>query len=423
MKQTLVTLVLALSLAACASEAPLSESQSRPSPPIPSLPAPSKSIEVVNAQSFESWLLDFLAEAKKKGIQDQTIQLAMPYLKLNQRVLEFDKQQPEFTQTFWTYLEKRLSLVRVQAGKIALFANQRALQDIEAKIGVPAPILVAFWGLETNYGHYLGDFSTIEALTTLAFDPRRSSFFRKELMATLQILQAGDVTASQMRGSWAGAIGQMQFMPSVYVKYAIDGDGDQHINLWQNSIDALTSAANYLQASGWQTKQPWLQRVQLPSDFDYSKADGKTEYSLQDIERLGIKPYKDNWLATDLPVQLLLPAGYEGPAFVTWPNFRVIKRWNHSNNYALAVGLLAQQFLNMGEASIPYPKNNKPWSRQFIIDLQQKLMDLGFDVGGADGWFGNKSSQALRTYQQQKNLPADGYPNKATIEALQLKID
>lgn len=419
-----ITLLLSLSITACATDTPKPSSVvNASSNPAKTLPlATNTTIETEAAPSFDQWLELLITDIRRQGIQETTLTNIKPYLRLNQRVIELDQQQPEFTQTFWTYLDKRLSEIRVQAGKLQGFRYESLLKKIEQEQGLPAEILVAFWGLETNYGTYLGNFNTLEALTTLAYDPRRSSFFRKELLAAIKIIDQGHIAAAEMKGSWAGAVGQMQFMPSVFLKHATDADGDQKADLWKSTEDALTSAAIYLKRSGWQAGQPWLQEVILPKSFDYALADGKQDFKRNDLIKLGITtPANQNWLgqAQDT-VNLVLPAGYEGPAFIVWPNFKVIKRWNNSNNYALSVGLLAQKLSGQASMQAKPPANVKPWPKTFIAQLQQTLSDKGYDTGGVDGWFGSKSTQALRQFQKENNLPADGYPNQATLQKLQL---
>lgn len=427
----LIFLILAwLSLSACANEALNkgsqfgSVAQSIDDKLItPSLPAPKDKTSTSMQQplTFATWLETLKSEARNKGVSEATLSLVQPYLVLNTKILSFDQQQPEFTQTFWTYLEKRLSELRVQVGRFQVFSHDALLKKIENEYGVPPEILAAFWGLETNYGAYLGDFSVLEALTTLAYDQRRSDFFRKELLASIMIIDHGNIKPSEMRGSWAGAVGQMQFMPSVYLKHAKDADGDSKADLWHSSADALTSAAAYLRAAGWVPNQPWLQQVVLPIKFDYAIADGKSELSITQLQQLGIKPISGAWLsAENQTVNLLLPAGYEGPAFVTWNNFKVIKRWNNSNNYALSVALLAQRIANNSQPRLSIPNDRKPWSRQFVIQLQEKLTSSGYTTEGTDGWFGNKTIQALRSFQKANNLPADGYPNTQTLELLNI---
>lgn len=389
----------------------------------PSLPAPA-ALDATPMQSFPDWLANFKAEAKAKGIKESTLSAATPYLTINETVLKLDQQQPEFTQTFWTYLDKRLSEIRIQAGKLQIFRYQSLLSQIQTDYGLPPEILVSFWGLETNYGTYLGNFSTLEALTTLAYNPRRSSFFRKELLAALNIIDRGNIDAKDMVGSWAGAIGQMQFLPTVYLKHALDADHDNKADLWHSTTDALTSAAAYLKQAGWQPNQPWLQEVSLPNNFDYALADGKTDVPLKQIKALGIQPAGGaSWQNNDdSSVILLLPAGHEGPAFIAWSNFKVIKRWNNSNNYAIAVGLMAQRLATDYRLSIKAPKDNKPWPKTFILQLQNTLTALGYDTGGSDGWFGNRSMQALRNFQRDNGLPADGYPNNETLKKLDLSL-
>ena len=428
MLNTILTALIGLSLSACATDLSQSNNstavqQQEIATASPSLPAPKdKQTQTQLTIPFDVWLERLNLEAKNKGISQKTISNIQPYLKLNEKILAFDQQQPEFTQTFWTYLEKRLSELRVQVGRLQTLTHRNLLTRVEQEYGVPAEILAAFWGLETNYGTYLGDFYTLEALTTLAYDPRRSDFFRKELLAAIGIIDKGYISPVDMRGSWAGAVGQMQFMPTVYLKHATDADGDNKANLWTSTADALTSAAAYLRASGWQANQPWLQQVTLPAAFDYSVADGKTEFTITQAQQLGIKPLSGTWLSLDNNslLTLLLPAGYEGPAFVTWSNFKVIKRWNNSNNYALSVGLLAHRLAANDQPKLTVPTNNKPWSRHFIIQLQEKLTQSGYDTNGTDGWFGSRSSQALRNYQKANQLPADGYPNSKTLELLKL---
>lgn len=422
----LLGLCISLSLTACATDAPKPFVSVDKKAVVASTTTEQTLADVqvnqTNVIVFEQWLNELLTEIKKQGTKDTTIASIKPYLRLNSKVIELDQQQPEFTQTFWTYIDKRLSSIRVQAGKLQGYRFESLLKKIQQEQGLPAEILLAFWGLETNYGTYLGGFNTLEALTTLAYDQRRSNFFRKELLAAIKIVDQGHIAPPEMKGSWAGAIGQMQFMPSVFLKHATDADGDQKANLWASTEDALTSAAIYLKHSGWQSGQPWLQEVVLPRSFDYALADGKLEFKREDLIKLGIRPSANqNWqgLADD-SVNVVLPAGYEGPAFVVWPNFKVIKRWNNSNNYALSVGLLAHKLSGQMGLMATSPKDIKPWPKTFIAQIQQTLSDKGYDTGGIDGWFGSKSTQALRQYQKEHQLPADGYPNEATLQHLKL---
>ncbi len=379
--------------------------------------------EVVNsAENFQLWLNTLEKEVLAKGIKPATWQAVRPYLVMNQDVLALDKQQPEFTQTFWTYLSKRMSELRIQAGRLQYLRYGDLLRQLESTYGVPAEILLSFWGLETNYGTFLGNISTLSALTTLANDPRRSTFFRKELIAAITIIDQGHVSPKEMRGSWAGAMGQMQFMPSVFLRHAQDGDGDQKIDLWSSTEDALTSAAVFLKAAGWQTGVPWGQEVILPTGFNYALADGQTSHSIARLEALGVKPTPalKQWRYTQQDVLLWLPAGHLGPAFITYSNFQIIKKWNRSNHYAFTVGLMADQMVHRYELSLPIPANVKPWPKDFTRQLQQRLLDLGYDIGKVDGWLGQQTTRAIRAFQQQRGLIADGYPDTTTLKALDL---
>lgn len=416
-KQGLLSLgVLTIALTACATE------QTQPASAKPTTIAASTSapLQPQTNGDFVSWRDGLLQQARQQGISDKTLAQAGPFIRLNEKVVALDQQQPEFTQTFWSYLNKRVSTLRIQAGKLQSLRHRALLDRIAAQSGVPAEILAAFWGLETNYGNYLGDFSTLEALSTLAFDPRRSDFFRRELLAALTIIDQGHVTAGQMKGSWAGAVGQMQFMPSVFLKHARDADGDGKADLWNSAADALSSAAAFLQASGWQKDQPWAQEVRLPAGFDYAQADGHLARLPRDWQQLGVTPVQGDWQASTSPVTLILPAGHQGPAFALYANFQVIKRWNRSNNYALSVSLLADQLAGRSELSVRPPVNERPWSRDWIQQLQQRLNALGYDAGTVDGLFGKQSAQALRQFQRQQGLPADGYPDETSLRQLQV---
>jgi len=409
-----------MGLTACANDQLIGSAPSAANP-LPNKTLVTESTATNHDISFPLWLKQLEADAMKRGIHAPTWQAALPYLKLNPEIIQLDQQQPEFTQTFWTYLSKRMNDLRVQAGKIQQYRYQRLLEQISAEYGLPPEILISFWGLETNYGHYLGNFSTLEALTTLAHDPRRSDFFRKELLAALMIIDQGHISVKNMKGSWAGAIGQVQFMPSVFLKHARDGDNDQKIDLWNSTEDALTSAAAFLKASGWQANVAWGQEVTLPKGFDYALADGQTTYQNEQLQQMGIHPVATTGWRSTTPAQLIVPAGHTGPAFVTYANFAVIKKWNRSTHYALSVGLLADR-IGLGQSlSVKAPNDSKPWPRDFTRQLQQRLTDLGYDVGKIDGWLGSNTTRALRQFQQSKGFIADGYPDAQTRNALELR--
>ncbi len=370
-------------------------------------------------QDFQKWLTDFKQQAQQQGISKKTLDIAFAKVELNSSVLESDKKQPEFTQTFFQYFNRAVSDYRIKNGE-KMYQKHRALLDqVTKKYGVPGRFLVAFWGMETNYGSYTGNIPIIESLATLAYDPRRSRFFTTQLMSALTILDKGHVKLEQMKGSWAGAMGQVQFMPSNYLKYAVDGDGDGKINLWDSLPDAFFSAGNFLNQLGWQAEENWGREVKLPKGFDFSLADNKTKRPLQEWKKMGIKLADGRPIPNvDMNARLLLMTDYKGPAFLVYENFRVIKRWNNANKYAVAVGHLADRIIGRPALTKKQPNNDKSLSRTQIKELQARLNKLGFDTGKPDGIAGANTRSALRAFQKQQNLPADGYPSLRMLEAV-----
>lgn len=372
---------------------------------------------------FENWLKNFKLRALEQGISGKTIEIAFRDVYVDQAVLESDRKQPEFSRTFFQYLSRAVSTTRIAQGKTHFQRYQRLLKEVEQRFGIPAEIITAFWGMETNYGTFTGNLSIIQSLTTLAYDPRRSDFFSQELIAALKILDAGHVQLADMQGSWAGAMGQVQFMPSNYLKFAIDGDNDGKINLWKSLPDAFMSAGNFLQQLGWNTQQTWGYEVQLPVGFDYHLADGKTEKSVQQWQALGVRG-QDPTQKTQAEqiARLILPSDYRGPAFLVFDNFNVIKRWNNSTNYALAVGYLGQKITNGPSLSKQAPQNDKSLSRSELEELQSKLNQLGYSAGTADGIVGSKTRNAIRSFQKDRNLPADGFPSNAILNKIRESV-
>jgi len=375
-------------------------------------------------QGFKNWLQNFKQEARNQGISDRTLQLAFKDVELNSKVLESDKKQPEFTKTFFDYFNRAVSKYRIKNGQKFYKEHKALLDQVTKKYGVPGRFLVAFWGMETNYGSYTGNIPIIESLATLAYDPRRSKFFTRELMSALTILDKGHVSLEQMKGSWAGAMGQCQFMPSNYLKYAVDGDGDGTINLWDSLPDVFHSAGNFLNQLGWQKEENWGREVHLPKQFDYALADNKTLRSLAEWKKLGIKLADGRTLPNvDMQARLLLMTDYKGPAFLVYENFKVMKRWNNANKYAVAVGHLADRIVNRPALTKKQPKNDKALSRTQIKELQTLLNSLDHPTGKPDGIAGSNTRKALRAFQIKLNLPADGYPSVKMLELLQKEFD
>lgn len=369
---------------------------------------------------FSVWLDQFRQEALAAGISPSTLDAALGGLQPLPEVIERDQRQPEFFQTFWTYLDKRLSTWRIERGQALLLEHRALLDEAQARHGVPAGILVAFWGLETNYGAYLGDFPIPAALATLAFDPRRAGFFRHELLQSLRIIEAGHVAAADMKGSWAGAMGQMQFMPSTYLRHAVDGDGDGRKNLWASLPDALHSAAHFLRELGWRPGELWGREVRLPANFDWESAHPKVKKTVNAWAALGVTQADGSPLpASDLAGAIVLPQGHAGPVFLVYRNFEVIMGWNRSLNYALAVGHLSDRLLGLPELRNGRDADNRPLSREQVMEMQQRLAMRGLDVGEADGVPGARTRTAIRAWQKTAGVPVDGHASVELLEQLQ----
>jgi membrane-bound lytic murein transglycosylase B len=368
-------------------------------------------------QSFDDWRKGFRQQALAAGIQPQVFDAAFAGVSPDPSVVAADRSQPEFTRPVWEYLDGALSSQRVAKGQVLLKEHATTLHGIEQRYGVDRQTLVAIWGLESNYGQIMGNKSVIRSLATLAHEGRRPDFARSELLAALQILQSGDVQPGRMLGSWAGAMGQTQFIPSTYNRYAVDFDRDGKRDVWTSPADALASAANYLQASGWRTAEPWGIQVALPTDFDYALADTDIRKPIREWQTLGIKAVIPLELLEE-PAALLLPAGYRGPAFLVLNNFRAILKYNNSSSYAMAVGLLGERFLGRGQILGTWPTEDLPLSRSERIEMQELLAAQGFDPGAADGIIGANTRRAIRGFQQVLRWPADGYPTQALLQKL-----
>ncbi len=293
---------------------------------------------------FADWLASLRAEARAKGISDATLETALGGLQPIPRVIKLDRNQPEFKQDFRSYINSRVSEKRIKAGRRMLQKHRFLLEKIRRRYGIQPRFLIAIWGLETEFGNYLGGFPVIGALATLAYDPRRSDFFRAELLNALTILDEGHVSISDMKGSWAGAMGQFQFMPSTFVRHAVDADGNERKDIWHSLPDTFASAASFLADSGWQSGITWGRKVRLPSDFNLNLAGLDKEIPLAEWQEMGVRRINgSNLPGVDIKASLILPDGNNGPAFLVYQNYRAILRWNHSHLYALSVCYLADR--------------------------------------------------------------------------------
>lgn len=378
-------------------------------------PLPEPSLE--EQAAFASWIVDFKKQALASGLSENTLEAAFATVKLNPRVRRADAYQPEFSKPIWAYLDGAASAYRIQKGGEALKTHAALFEDLQTKYEVQTRFIVAIWGLETSYGAITGDYSVIEALATLAFDGRRAKFGRTQLMAALEIIEAGDKTAAGLTGSWAGAMGHGQFIPTTYLAYAVDHDGDGRRDIWSTHGDAFASISNYLAQSGWQPGQDWGREVNLPEGFDYAQADRRTLKSMQHWREAGVT-FIDDELVPDIErsASIIVPAGHSGPAFLIFQNFRSILRYNNSTAYALAIGLIADQVAGGPGVTKSWPRELTPLSKGDRRELQQLLTNRGFATGGIDGIIGGKTRSAVRLFQKQNAMVADGF---ATTQLLQ----
>ncbi|MCL1113052.1 lytic murein transglycosylase [Shewanella basaltis] len=386
-------------------------------------PDPVVDVSPVPVQAdFATCVVDLQQKAKVAGISQHIIDTTVANLKYVPRVIELDNQQPEFTTTFGDYFDKRVTTWRVEQGRKMMVKHQSLLAKLTKEYGVPGQYIVAFWGLETNYGSYKGSMPVLDSLATLACDPRRSDYFTGELIQALKLKQQYRFADSTMVGSWAGAMGHTQFMPTNYRKYAVDGDGDGVADLWNSEADALTSAANFLQHLGWKADQRWGREVLLPQDYGFEYLGSQSVLPLSQWRALNITQTNGQPIAApDMQAALYLPAGHTGPAFLGYDNFNVIMRWNRSEFYAISVGHLADRINGASELSRAVPKQPR-LSRDIVKQLQQKLNDSGFDVGKADGILGRNSVIGLQAFQKKQGLIADGFPDAQTFKALGIKL-
>jgi membrane-bound lytic murein transglycosylase B len=372
---------------------------------------------------FQTWLDGVRQEALARGVSQPILDAALRDFEPIPKVLELDQRQPEFVDTFLNYLNRRVTPERVEEGRELLRTHGKLLSRISKKYDVPAHVLVAFWGLETHYGGFLGLHPVPAALATLAYDPRRSGFFRAQLLDALDILQAGHISPEAMKGSWAGAMGQLQFMPSTFQAYAVDGDGDGRKDLWNSLPDAFASAANYLHQLGWHGGEIWGREVCLPRDFDWDLANPNIRKSVTAWRKLGVTRAGGERLPrADMSGAILLPQGHAGPAFLVYRNFDAILTWNRAINYALAVGHLADRLIGQPGLQTGGDADNRPIPREEAQAMQRQLIQFGFDLGEADGVLGSRTKAAIRGYQRQAGLPVDGYPSMDLLERLRQSL-
>ena len=385
----------------------------------PEGPAPAAAPLPVPERSFPDWVAELRGEAERRGVSAGTLDATLGQARLLDEVIALDRKQPEFSQTFWQYLDKRVTPQRIDRARRLLAEHRGLLEATQRRFGVQPRFVVAFWALESNFGDFTGSHSAVSALATLAFDDRRSGFFREQLLALLQSIDDGDIPAAAT-GSWAGALGQPQFIPTTYRRFGVDGDGDGRRDLWGSLADVFASTANYLAASGWDDERTWGREVRLPANFDLTLSGLETQKPLAEWKRLGVRDADGRALpSADLSASLLLPGGVAGgPALLVYPNFRTIMTWNRSILYAVAVGHLADRIAGAEPFRAVPPANDVALSRTELMEIQDRLGRLGFDIGDPDGVVGPRTRRAIMTFQQEARLPADGYPTGALLDTV-----
>ncbi|MDR2098963.1 MAG: lytic murein transglycosylase [Rickettsiales bacterium] len=361
---------------------------------------------IYDSSQFASWLSDFKAFARKRHkISQATLSAAFSGVKFQQKVIDADRRQPEFVKPFWSYYDSALKPERVANGKVKLEEHAKLLEAAHRKYNVQPHVIVAFWGMETNYGAYMGDLPVISSLATLAYDLRRREFFTAELVEALKIIERGHMKPSEMKGSWAGAFGNFQFLPSVFNRHAVDGDGDGKIDIVKSVPDAVFSAANYLSKMGWNGRYRWGRPVSFPEgDLRVWAEVNSNEWKPLSLFRsLGVKSHNGRELpAADIQASLVAPSGAEGPVFVTYENFRRIMRWNASTSYALAVGLLSDAIvaksMDVFERPSGWDKAAATTTAQ-IMEIQAALSRLGLYDAKVTGLYGRTTAKAIKDYQ------------------------
>jgi lytic murein transglycosylase len=368
-----------------------------------------------NSGSFERWLSDFRSEARSQGISARALS-ALDGVTLDPGVINSDRGQKVFSQSFLEFSDRMAAKYRIEKGRALIAKYKPVFDKIDQRYGVPAPVIVAYWGLETDFGSNNGNLSTLRSLATLAYDCRRPEKFRAELLDALRIVERGDLRPDEMRGPWAGEMGQTQFVPSIYYKYGIDGDGDGRADLIHSVPDVLLSSGNYLHGLGWRRGEPWIKEARVPESMEWGEADLNVQHTVGEWARKGVRLAEPGGVREDLPASLLLPMGRNGPAFLTFNNFKVYLEWNQSLVYSTTVAYLATRI--DGAPAMSRGRGVVPFGYEQTKELQSLLRAKGYDVGEVDGKLGLATRASIKKVQEKLGLPADSYPSAELIARL-----
>ena len=368
-------------------------------------------------RAFEIFIQEIKQEATKDGIDAAHLK-ALDALTPDPEVQRLAARQPEYVKPIWAYLTHMVTQERLSLGREQLKAREAFLDGLESKYGVPRGILIAIWGVETNYGGNKGSFSVLRSLATLGYEGKRADFGRQQLLYALRILQSGDVALADFKGSWAGAMGHTQFIPTTYADYAADGTSDGIKDIWTEQRDALASAAYYLKRMGWQHGLVWGFEVAVPDDFNFAEARIKNAKPVSYWTDKGVRVNGDEIDEKLGDVSIFAPAGLRGPVFLLTKNFRVLLRYNTAPAYALAVGHLSQRFFGAAPFNRAWPNADRPLLPDEIAELQRRLRKAGYDTGDIDGVLGRQTIAAVRDYQKDRGLAADGFATPGLLEVL-----
>lgn len=373
---------------------------------------------VASTAGLRKWAKEFQTRAESEGIEPDLIASVFKDAVYDEKIIKRDRNQSEFTKTIWDYLDTAVSDVRVSNGRTALRKHEKTLHAIEQQFGVDKEVVVAVWGLESAYGSFRGSNNTLNSLATLAYDGRRGAFFETQLIAALRILQNGDTTAANMKGSWAGAMGHTQFMPTSFLEHAVDFTGDGKRDIWSDDpTDALASTAAYLASFGWQRDVPWGIEVRVPEGFDYTLANRDITKSSTEWQKLGITAVTGSTSEIG-PTSLLLPAGAKGAAFLITPNFDVIEHYNAADAYVIGIGHLSDRLKGRPAIQANWPRNDRALTKSERIELQTNLTAKGFDTQKIDGKIGPLTINAVRAYQIKTGMIPDGYASLRLLKSL-----
>jgi lytic murein transglycosylase len=381
--------------------------------------APAPDIVQIQANGFSTWIASFRGRAAQAGITARTFDAAFQDVQYLPDTVRRDRNQSEFVKPLSDYIGTAASDARVENGRDMLRKYAGLLAQLDATYGVEPHVIVAFWGMESNYGKRRGDTPLISTLATLAFDGRRGQFFEKQLISALKILQRGDISPSQMTGSWAGAMGHTQFIPTSFDAYAVDFTGDGRRDIWSDDpSDALASTAAYLNRFGWTKGQPWGVEVRLPQGFDFARTNQTVKMSPAQWGQLGVRGTDGQVVPNYGSASLITPTGGRGPAFLVFRNFDVISRYNNAQAYMIGVGHLGDRVRGMGPLQVAWPTGERSLLRAERIELQQRLTSAGFNTSGIDGKVGPATLRAIRSYQASAGLATDGYASLSLLERL-----